>query len=99
MSDFKEMLDQARKACEKAYAPYSKFKVGVCIRTQNNQLFTGCNVENASYGLSSCAEASAISAMISANEHNIAEVLIVSSGKKACPPCRGCRQRLWEFGD
>jgi cytidine deaminase len=92
-----KMLDRAQRAESNAYALYSHFSVGACIRTENDLLFSGCNVENAAYGLTQCAEASAIGSMVAAGELAIKEVVIVSSGEDFCPPCGACRQRLFEF--
>jgi len=92
------MLEKAIEIREKAYAPYSHFKVGCCILTDKGNSYVGCNVENISYGLTLCAEGSAIAAMISAGEKHIAEVTVISSGNEICPPCGACRQRIAEFG-
>ena len=92
-----EMLQAAKKVRGNAYAPYSKFLVGVCIKTPDNQLFSGCNVENASYGITQCAEGSAIGAMVSAGHKRIAEVVVVGTGDLFCSPCGMCRQRIREF--
>ena len=92
-----EMIRQAEKIKGLAYAPYSKFKVGVCIRTPDNQLYVGCNVENASYSLTLCAEASAIAAMIGDGHNKIEEVVVIGDTKNPLYPCGACRQRLWEF--
>lgn len=91
------MLQLANEVMNNAYAPYSKFLVGACIRTTDNELFVGCNIENISYSMTLCAEASALGAMISAGKKAIAEVAIVSSGESPCPPCGACRQRIAEF--
>lgn len=97
MSPPKTMIALARAARAKAWAPYSGFKVGACLRTPEGELFAGCNVENAAYPQSSCAEASAISALVGAGRRRIAEVVVVGGGKGPCTPCGGCRQRLAEF--
>ena len=81
----------------KAYAPYSRFKVGAAIATPDGKVFTGCNVENAAYPVGSCAEAGAISAMIAAGESRIAEIVVMGEGDILCTPCGGCRQRIREF--
>lgn len=91
------MLEQARHAQQHAHAPYSHFRVGACIRTVNNQIFTGCNVENAAYPLCQCAEATAIGNMINAGEIAIAEIVIIGDSKTPCTPCGACRQRISEF--
>ncbi|MCK4870159.1 MAG: cytidine deaminase [Gammaproteobacteria bacterium] len=91
------MLEKAKAAMKNAYSPYSKFQVGVCIRTDCDQLFSGCNVENASYSTTLCAESSAIGSMITAGAKNIKEIVIVNSGNTPCPPCGACRQRILEL--
>jgi cytidine deaminase len=91
------MIAAARQVRQRAWVPYSKFKVGAALRTPDGRIFAGCNVENAAYPQSSCAEASAISAMVSAGARRIAEVVVVGGGTGPCTPCGGCRQRLAEF--
>jgi len=76
---------------------FQKFKVGVCLRTENDELFSGCNVENASYRMTQCAESSAVSAMVSAGKHHIKEVAVYGGGKILITPCGACRQLLREF--
>jgi cytidine deaminase len=93
-----DTLFEAAKAIQaKAYAPYSRFKVGAAIATPDGKVFTGCNVENAAYPVGSCAEAGAISAMIAAGESRIAEIVVMGEGDILCTPCGGCRQRIREF--
>jgi cytidine deaminase len=93
-----DTLFEAAKAIQaKAYAPYSRFKVGAAIATPDGKVFTGCNVENAAYPVGSCAEAGAISAMIAAGESRIAEIVVMGEGDVLCTPCGGCRQRIREF--
>ena len=94
-----EMIDLARSVMARAYAPYSNFAVGAVLRGHNGKLYAGCNVENAAYPESQCAEASAVSAMILDGEHHIAEVLIMAGGRELVTPCGGCRQRLREFAE
>ena len=95
-----EAIEAARLASQNAYAPYSKFRVGAAILTGQGALYTGCNVENASYGLSLCAERNAAANM---NLHEpdgrrIKLVAVVSPGVAPCFPCGACRQVLREFG-
>ncbi|MBB3017555.1 cytidine deaminase [Microvirga lupini] len=93
-----DSLFQAAKAIQaKAYAPYSRFKVGAAIVTADGQVFTGCNVENAAYPVGSCAEAGAISAMIAGGGHRIAQIVVMGEGENLVTPCGGCRQRIREF--
>ena len=91
------MLDLARQALGNAHAPYSRFRIGACVRSGSGRLYAGCNVENASYPVTQCAESTAIGAMIAAGERQIAEVVIVTEGLEPCPPCGRCRQQLAEF--
>ena len=93
-----DILFEAAKAIQaKAYAPYSRFKVGAAIATPDGRIFTGCNVENAAYPVGSCAEAGAISAMIAAGESRIAAIVVMGEGEHLVTPCGGCRQRIREF--
>ena len=82
-----------------AYVPYSNFRVGVSIKSVNNRFYVGCNVENAAYPQGVCAEAGAISSMISGGCKLISEVLVVSEGDRLIVPCGGCRQKLLEFSN
>jgi cytidine deaminase len=98
MSDaIQPMLDLARRALGNAHAPYSRFRVGACLRAASGQLHAGCNVENAAYPVGQCAEATAIGAMVSAGDRQIVEVLVVTEGAELCSPCGRCRQQLVEF--
>ena len=94
-----DMLEMARVGMARAYAPYSRFPVGAAVRGESGALYAGCNVENAAFPLGSCAEASAISAMVMAGERRILEVLVIGNGPALVSPCGGCRQRLHEFAD
>ena len=94
---FVQMFEVATKVRERAYVPYSKFKVGAAILTENNHIVVGCNVENAAYPQSQCAEASAIGNMVSQGYSIIKEVLVIGSGDLLCSPCGACRQRIREF--
>lgn len=95
-----EAMKAAKSAHQKAYAPYSGFNVGAAILTSENDLYAGCNVENASYGLSICAERNAVAGMVlQGNEKpKIKLVAIASPGAAPCFPCGACRQVLKEFG-
>jgi cytidine deaminase len=91
------MIELARRALANAHAPYSRFRVGACVRTASGRLHAGANVENASYGLTLCAESAAIAAMVTAGDREIVEAVIVTEGAELCPPCGRCRQQLAEF--
>jgi cytidine deaminase len=92
-----EALREARAARERAYAPYSRFQVGAAILA-GGRLFTGENIENASYPVSVCAERNAVARMIDAGERTIDLVAVVTAADQPTPPCGACRQVLWEFG-
>ncbi len=91
------LLDTARAVREKAYAPYSNFKVGAAIMAANGTAYSGCNVENAAYPEGTCAEAGAIAAMVAAGQTRITEVAVIADAPRPVPPCGGCRQKLAEF--
>ena len=95
--NFQKLFEKAKKVREKAHVPYSQFKVGAAFLTEDNSIVVGCNVENASYPQSQCAEASAIGNLISQGHKKIVEIVVIGSGNKLCSPCGGCRQRLREF--
>jgi purine nucleotide phosphorylase/homotetrameric cytidine deaminase len=92
-----DLVEAAKRAREGAYAPYSKFLVGAAVRSEDGRIFAGCNVENASYPLGTCAEAGAIAAMVAAGQHRLVEAVVLGDGDAPCTPCGACRQRLAEF--
>lgn len=94
------LLRAARKAMKHAYAPYSQFKVGAAMLTSKGEVFSGCNVENASYGLSNCAERTAIFAAIAQSGPGleIRAIAVVNDQGVPCSPCGACRQVIYEFG-
>ena len=92
-----QLLDAARHARENAHAPYSKFLVGAALQTDEGKVFTGCNVESASYGLTVCAERVAIWKALSEGERDFARLVIVADTEQLTPPCGTCRQIIWEF--
>ena len=91
------MINEAHKALACAYAPYSKFTVASCILTTKDNLYTGVNVENSSYGLTLCAEVSAICNMVTAGEQQIKSIVVLAGTNLLCSPCGACRQRIHEF--
>lgn len=93
----KELINHAKKAMENAYAPYSHFKVGAALLDKNGTVFLGCNIENASYGATCCAERIAVFKAISEGVTTFEKIAIVSDSKKLTPPCGICRQVLLEF--
>jgi cytidine deaminase len=88
----------AKAAAGRAYAPYSKVRVGAAVLTDTGRLFAGCNVENASYGLCNCAERTAIFSAVAAGEKKISCVVVYTPTKTATAPCGACRQVINEFG-
>jgi cytidine deaminase len=97
--DKARLLQAARDALKRAYAPYSNFRVGAAVLTEKGSLFTGCNVENASYGLTVCAERAAIvSAVAQEGAMRIKAIAVVNDSRSDCPPCGACRQVIFEFG-
>ena len=101
-----DLLKQARIAADRAYAPYSKFRVGAAILFENDKVILSCNVENASYGLTFCAERAGVAVMISKGMSKPLAIAVVGSHessddyfKNPCPPCGACRQVLSEFNE
>jgi cytidine deaminase len=92
-----EAVKKALKVRELAYAPYSNFKVGAAIVTEDGEIFTGCNVENASYGLTICAERAAIFKAVSEGRRNFSFLVVVTDTKEPAAPCGACRQVIREF--
>jgi len=94
------LLQTARSAMKKAYAPYSKFRVGSAILTSAGKIFSGCNVENASYGMTNCAERTAIFAAVAelGPKLEVTAVAVVNDHGVPCSPCGACRQVIYEFG-
>lgn len=95
--EYKELYDAALQARENACAPYSKFKVGAALKTVDGKIYTGCNVESASYGLTICAERVALTKALSEGERAFACILIVADTEKVCAPCGACRQLLMDY--
>jgi len=92
-----ELIAKATQARERAIVPYSAFKVGAAIQTRDGRTFTGCNIENASYGLSICAERVALWKALSEGAREFRELAIVTDAEKLTSPCGACRQLLWEY--
>jgi cytidine deaminase len=98
MKNAKEkLIEAAREARERAFAPYSNFKVGAALRTKEGKIYTGCNIESATYGLTMCAERTAIWKAVSEGEIEFAEIAVVADTEELTPPCGSCRQIIWEF--
>ena len=92
------LVDHARRAREHAVADYSHFKVGAALETADGTIITGCNVENATYGLTVCAERVAMFKALSEGHRSFTRVAVVADTADPTPPCGACRQILWEFG-
>ncbi len=97
MTTYEELIEKAKEASKNAYAPYSDFRVGACVLTDKGNLYLGCNFENASYGLSICAERNAIGSAITNGETKIKAIAIYSPNMYNCTPCGACRQVINEF--
>jgi len=94
---YEELMEKAIEASKNAYAPYSKFPVGACLITDSGKVFTGCNFENGSLGMTICAERNAVGSAIVAGEREIKAIAIYSPIQDNCTPCGACRQVLHEF--
>ena len=96
----KQLLRAAKAAMKKAYAPYSKFRVGSAVMTTSGKMFLGCNVENASYGMTNCAERTAIFSAVAqlGPKIEVSAVAVVNDHGVPCSPCGACRQVIYEFG-
>ncbi|MEK6546175.1 MAG: cytidine deaminase [Nitrospinota bacterium] len=93
------LIAEAKIARENAYTPYSNFRVGAAVLTEDNRIFTGCNIENSSYGLSICAERVAIFNAISSGCKKVTKLAVVTDTEPPASPCGACRQVIFEFGD
>src|SRR5262245_65338753 len=98
MTDDETLIVAVRKAREHAFAAFSNFKVGAALETEDGQVIGGCNVENATYGLTVCAERVAMFKAISEGHRRFRRIAIVADTQTPTPPCGACRQILWEFG-
>jgi cytidine deaminase len=97
MSEFEALINAATQARENAHARFSNFKVGAALRTAEGKIYGGCNVENATYGLTICAERVAIFKAISEGERRFDAIAVVTDTDTLTPPCGACRQLIWEF--
>ena len=97
--DLNELMGVARSARDNAYVPYSQFAVGAALLAEDGQVYTGCNVENASFGLTNCAERTAIYHMVVSGAKKIIAMAVIASGSRPVSPCGACRQVMAEFGE
>ena len=93
----RKLIDMAANVMENSYSPYSRFKVGAAVECGDGSVFTGCNIENAAFGATMCAEAAAIASAVSAGKQKFKRIAIISEGGTYCFPCGACRQLLSEF--
>jgi cytidine deaminase len=97
VGDYEGLIASAKLARENAHAPFSNFRVGAALRAKSGRVYTGCNVENASYGLTCCAERVAIFKAVSEGERGFDAIAVVADTDVLTPPCGACRQIIWEF--
>ena len=97
--EYKRLIEEAEKARKRAYTPYSKFKVGAAVLCDDGKIFTGCNIENASFGLALCAERVAIFKAVSEGSTKFEAIAVIGDTDKPCSPCGACRQVISEFGE
>jgi cytidine deaminase len=96
--DDRALIEAARKARERAYVPYSRFPVGAAILTADGELYSGCNIENSSFGLTNCAERTAIFKAVSEGHLRVSTIAVIADTDGPVSPCGGCRQVMSEFG-
>lgn len=96
---YQEMMDKAIDVSKNAYCPYSKFAVGACVLMDSGNIYTGCNYENGSFGMTICAERNAIGTAIANGDKKVKAVAIYSPNKDNCTPCGACREVIHEFSD
>ncbi|HSK70516.1 MAG TPA: cytidine deaminase [Pyrinomonadaceae bacterium] len=97
MNNEENLIEKAKEARERAVAQFSGFKVGAALQAENGEIFTGCNIENASYGLTMCAERVAIFKAVSEGEREFSHLAVSADTEILTPPCGPCRQIIWEF--
>ena len=97
MTEEKALIEQAMEMLEQSYAPYSRFPVGAALECEDGTVYTGCNIENASYGLTICAERTAVFKAVSEGHRRFRRIAIASRSENFCRPCGACRQVLYEF--
>ncbi|SHE45620.1 cytidine deaminase [Thermoanaerobacter uzonensis DSM 18761] len=96
--DYDKLIELAKEAREKAYVPYSHFKVGACVLTDDGKTYQGCNIENASYGLTNCAERTALFSAYANGDRKLKAIAVVADTEGPVSPCGACRQVMLELG-
>ncbi|MEW8997418.1 MAG: cytidine deaminase [Thermoanaerobacter sp.] len=96
--DYEKLIELAKDAREKAYVPYSHFKVGACVLTEDGKAYQGCNIENASYGLTNCAERTALFSAYANGDRKLKAIAVVADTEGPVSPCGACRQVMMELG-
>jgi cytidine deaminase len=96
-NEYEPLIEAAKQARERAHAPFSNFRVGAALRTSSGKVYLGCNIENASYGLTCCAERVAIFKAISEGDREFDAIAVACDTDRLTPPCGACRQIIWEF--
>jgi cytidine deaminase len=96
--DYEKLVELAKDAREKAYVPYSHFKVGACVLTEDGKAYQGCNIENASYGLTNCAERTALFSAYANGDRKLKAIAVVADTEGPVSPCGACRQVMMELG-
>ncbi|MEF8873530.1 MAG: cytidine deaminase [Candidatus Thermoplasmatota archaeon] len=99
MEEEEKLIEKAKEARKNAYAPYSEFKVGAAVLTLDGEIYTGCNVENSSYGLSICAERVAIFNAVSDGKRDLEAVAVIADTQEVVAPCGACRQVIFELNE
>ena len=98
MNNVDKLVSKAKEARGNSYSPYSHFRVGAALQTEDGRIYTGCNIESSSYGLTICAERVALYKALSSGDRSFQRMVIVSDAEDFCPPCGACRQVIWDFG-
>lgn len=95
--DYKQLMDKAKEASKMSYSPFSRFAVGAALIAKSGKIYSGCNIENSSFGMTNCAERTAIFKAVSEGEREILAIAIYSPNSDNCYPCGACRQVMYEF--
>ncbi len=97
MNELNELIAKAVEAQENSFSPYSNFRVGAALQADDGNIYTGCNIECSSYGLTICAERVALYKAISEGNRSFRRIVVITDSEDFCPPCGACRQVLWDF--